>query len=179
MPRFPSCVLSILTCITSFWVMASGSESQMPPPIVVLEVTDTIHANGPYQNQHLLVRLTSDGSVQWDKMVGNSWERQTSSVSAERVSKIRRNLDAINKSLVHGKMGPYHVDEDASDELQIEVMVRQEEVAFSVTNPWLPGRAHKPMPRDVKAVVCEIDGLHAQVANTPVNKLCKTSQPSY
>jgi hypothetical protein len=160
--------------------MAGEAESQMSPPIVVLEATDTIHANGPYQSQHMLVRLTSDGSVEWDKMVGNSWERQTRSVGAERVAEIRRTLDSINKSLVHGKMGPYHVYEDISNELQIHVVVGQEEVVFSVMNPWLPGRpARKPMPRDVKVVVCEIDSLHAEVANLPVNELCKASQLSH
>jgi hypothetical protein len=97
------------------------------------------------------------------------------------VSEVRRTLDAINKSLVHGKMGPYHVYEDVSDELRIHVMVGQEEVAFSVMNPWPPGRlpGRKPMPRDVKVIVCEIDSLHAQVANIPVNELCKANRPSH
>jgi hypothetical protein len=181
MSRFLSCVLSILTCVTSFCAMASDAQSPVSSPIVVLEATSTIHANGLYQNQHLLVRLTGDGKVEWDKWVGNVWERQTSSVSAERVSEIRRTLDAIDKNLVHGKMGPYYAYVDTSVDDQIHMVVGQEEVTFSVTNPWPPGVLpnRKPMPKDVKAVVCEIDRLHAQVANITVNELCKASQLSH
>jgi hypothetical protein len=117
--------------------------------------------------------------VEWDKAVGNAWERHASSVSAEQVSEIRRTLDAIDKSAVNGKMGPYHVYEDASVELQIHMIVGQEYLAFSVVNPWLPGANRKRMPKDVKAVVCEIDRLYAQVANSPINKLCTAAQPSH
>jgi hypothetical protein len=97
------------------------------------------------------------------------------------VSEIQRTLDAIDKRLVHSKMGPYNFYVDTSDELQIHMIVGQEHVTFSVVNPWLPGALpnRKPMPRDVKAVVCEIDKLHAEVANIRVNELCKASQTSH
>jgi hypothetical protein len=57
--------------------MASGPQSQLSSPIVVLEATNTIHGIGGYQNQQMLVRLTNDGNVEWDKRVGNAWERQS------------------------------------------------------------------------------------------------------
>jgi hypothetical protein len=100
----------------------------------VLEATSM--TRGQTEMQYLLVRLTNNGKVEWDKYARNAWERQTSSVSAERVSKIQRTLDSIDKSQLHGAMGPYHVYVDTSVELRIQMTVRQGEVTFSVTNPW-------------------------------------------
>ena len=178
MPRFLSCALSVLTWINLFCAVSSDAQSQPSSPIVVLEATNTLHANNNYQSQWLLVRLTDDGKVEWDKYVGNAWERKTSSVSAEQVAEVERTLNAIDKNIVHGRMGPYRIYVDTSDELQIHMTVRQAEVTFSVMNPWMPGAlpSRKPMPKDVKAVVCVIDRLHAEVANVSVNELCKASQ---
>jgi hypothetical protein len=146
------------------------------PPIVVLEATSMTRGQGA-EIQYLLVRLTDDGKVEWDKYVGNAWERQTSSVSAERVSKIQRTLDSIDKSRLHGATGPYHVYEDTSVELRIQMTARQGEVTFSVTNPWSePGMpSRKRMPKEVRLVVCEVDGLYAQVADVSVDPMCKAS----
>ena len=182
MPRFLSRALSILTWINLICVMSSDAQSQRSSPIVVLEATNTIHANGNYQSQQLLIRLTNDGNVEWDNAVGNdAWERRTSFVSAERVAEIERTLDAIDKNMIHDTMGPYQIYIDTSVELQIHMTVRQAEVKFSVLNPWLPGALprRKPMPRDVKAVVCVIDRLNAEVANVSVNDLCKANRPSH
>jgi hypothetical protein len=180
MPHFFSFVLSLLICIGSFSATASDAQSQISSPIVVLEATSTMHGIGGYQNQHMLVRLTNDGKVEWDKAVGNAWERQTSSVSAERVSEIQRTLASIEKSLIHGTMGPYNIYIDTSVELQIHMAARQGEVTFSVMNPWPPSEMpRKPMPKDVKTVVCEIDRLHAQVASVPINQMCKANKRSY
>jgi hypothetical protein len=181
MRRFLSCALLALTCVNLFFAMASDAQSQRSSPVVVLEATNTIHANNNYQKQWLFIRLTNDGNVEWDKAVGNAWERQTSIVSAERVAEIEQTLAAIDKNILHGKMGPYYIEEDASVELQIHMTVSQAEVKFSVINPWLPSALprHKPMPKNVRAVVCEIDRLHSDVANISVNELCKSGQRSH
>jgi hypothetical protein len=163
-------------CINLFSAAANNSRSPVPAPIVVLEATSMTRNQGA-EIQYLLVRLTDDGRVEWDKYVGKAWERQSSSVSAERVSEIQRTLDSIDKGLLHGAMGPYHVYEDTSEELRIQMAARQGEVTFSVTNPWRePGMpSRKRMPKEVGVVVCEIDGLYAQVAGVPVEPMRKAS----
>jgi hypothetical protein len=182
MARFLICAPLVLACIKSVCPTVSGAQSQVSTPVVVLEATSTLRGSGHYENQHLVVRLATDGNVEWDKAVGNAvWERQTGAVDAERVREIRRTLNAIDKNSLKGKMGPYHIYVDTSVELQIHLVVGQETVAFSVINPWLPDAwpKHKPMPKDVKIVVCVIDRLQAQVASMPVNELCKGPQPSH
>ena len=174
MPRFRGFILSFFTCINVFSAMTSNVQSQASTPIVVLEATSIDHQFDGYVTQRLFVRLTDDGKVEWDEYVGNAWKRQTSSVTAERVSESQRALDSIYRSPIHGTMGPYYMYVDTSTELKIHMTARREDVSFSVKNPWLPSiiPSRKPMPKDVKAVVCEIARLRAQVANTPVNEMC-------
>jgi hypothetical protein len=181
MPCYLSYVLSILLCIGPFFPIASDVQSQPSFPIVVLEATSTVHGNNGYQNQLLLVRLTDDGKVEWDKPVGTTGsERQTGSVSAERVSEIRRTLDTIHEGSLHGRMGPYDTYEDWSIALQIHMTAKKGEITFSVINPWSPSEfRHKRMPKDVRVVVCEIDRLHAQVADVPVTEMCKATTLSH
>jgi hypothetical protein len=182
MPHFLGFVLSLLLCVNSFSAIESGAQSQASPPMILLEATSTLHGIGGYQSQLLLVRLTDDGKVEWDKLVGpRATERQTSSVSEERVSEIKRALGSIDESSLHGTMGPYHIYMDTSVELQIHMTVRKAEVAFSVMNPWPPTEfpGHKRMPKDVRVVVCEIDKLHAQVADIPVTAMCKATALSH
>ena len=179
MSRVLSYLLSILIWISVVCVMASRAQSGVSSPIVILEATSTMHGIGGYENKLLLVRLTDDGKVEWDKLVGSQVsERETSSVSAEVVSNIERALKNVDESLFRGKMGPYYVYVDTSIELQVRMTASSGQVTFLVTNPWSPGIVRKPMPNDVKTVVCEISRLHAQVANTPVNQMCKASNTS-
>jgi hypothetical protein len=163
------------------WVeVASNAQSEASAPIVVLDATCITRGVGGHKIQYLLARLTDDGKVEWDKYVGNAWERQTSSVTAERLSEIQRTLGSIDKSLFHGAMGPYNVYIDTSVELQVHMAARQEEVTFSLMNPWPPSEmpSRKPMPKDVKAVVCEIDKLYAQVASVPIIRMCRANKSS-
>src|SRR5271168_3149948 len=104
MSSFPSVILTILMCVNLFSATANNARRPVSPPIVVLEATRIVHGQGE-KIQNMLVRLTDDGTVEWDKYVGNEWKRQTSSVSAERVSKIQRTLDSIDKNRLHGAMG--------------------------------------------------------------------------
>jgi hypothetical protein len=130
-------------------------------------------------NKLLVVRLTDNGKVEWDKLVDSRVsERQTSSVSAEVVSNIERTLKAVDQSLFGGKMGPYYVCLDTSSDLQVRMTARSGELTFLVTNPWSPGIVRKPMPKDVKTVVCEISRLRTQVGNIPIDQMCKATNAS-
>jgi hypothetical protein len=163
--------------INLFSAAVNNARWSVSPPLVVLEAT-SITRNQGSEIQFLLVRLTDDGTVEWDKYVGSAWERQTSSVNAETVSKIQRTLDSIDTRLLHGVMGPYHVYEDTSEELRIQMTTRQGESAFSVTNPWSERGTRRPkrMPKEVRLVVCEVDGLYAQVTGGPVDPMCNADR---
>jgi len=182
MRRILSNVLLVVISVHSSCTTASDTQSRVPAPIVVLEATETVHGIGGYQDGQMLVRLTNDGKVEWDKWVGKAWERQISSVTAERVSGIKRRLDAIDKSGVRAEMGPYYSYVDTSVELRIRITTSQGELSFSVMNPWscdLPTcLSRKPLPTDVKTVVCEISALQAQVADTSVDQMCKAENAS-
>ena len=177
MSPFPTFVLSILMCVSLCSSTTRDAQPHVTSSGVVFEATNELtQFNG--RTARLLVRLTDDGKVEWDKYVRrNVWEPQTSSISAERLSEIRRTLNSIDTSQLHGVMGPYHIYVDTSVELQIHMAARQGEVTFSVRNPWSPSviPTRKLMPKEVRAVVCEIDGLHAQVAGDPVDQMCKES----
>jgi len=178
MPPFLSRVLSFLMCISLFSAMASDVQSQASSSTVVLEATSTMHGVGGYQHEELLVRLTDDGKVEWDKEVGNEWERQTSTVSAEVVSEIQRTLNTVDEDPFRGKMGPYYVYIDTSVELQVRMTAKSGQVTFLLINPWSVGIVRRTMPKDVKTVVCEIDTLNARVSNNPVHQMCKASNKS-
>ena len=167
--------LPIVICVHSFCAIASDAQSRVPRPIVVLEAIDTVRGIGGYKNDELLVRLTGDGKVQWDKWVGRAWKRQTSSLSAERMSETERSLDAIDHSGLRASMGPYYVYTDTETELRIRMATSRGELTFSVLNPWSGLSTRKPMPKNVKTIVCEISRLRAQVAKEPIDHhLCGT-----
>lgn len=96
MPAFPRFILLTLMAIHLFSAKADNAQSQVSAPIVVLEATGI--TRGPAgEMQYLVVRLTDDGKVKWDKYIADAWERQTSSVTAERVSAIQQTLDSIDR----------------------------------------------------------------------------------
>lgn len=169
--------------ILLFCATPISPQSQVSSPTVVVEATNTIHGIGSYQNTWLLVRLTDDGKLEWDKRVGNAWESQAGSLTAERVAAIKRSLDAIDRNQMRDKMGPYHAYTDTSVELRVRLTTSQGVLAFTVMNPWsceMPScLTRKPLPKDVKTVVCEIEELRAQVASDePVDSICKTAHAS-
>jgi hypothetical protein len=178
-----SYVSSLMIGTLLFCPTPINPQSQVSSPTVVLEATNTIHGIGGYQNTRLLVRLTDDGKLEWDKWVGNAWESQVGSLTTERVSAIKRSLDAIDGSRMHDKMGPYHIYTDTSVELRVRLTTSQGLLAFTVMNPWscetrscLTG---KPLPKDVKTVVCGINRVRAQVvSDEPIDPMCKTAHGS-
>jgi hypothetical protein len=184
MCRIRTYVLPGLFCLSSLCTIVGNTQSSDSSPNVVLRVTSINYGIGGHQDKRLLVRLTDDGKVEWDKWKDNTWKRETTSVGVQRVSEVQRIFDSINATSVRNKkMGPYHVYMDNSVVLQIRMLVRQEQVTFSVINPFpsnMPPEAehlliHKAMPKDVKIIVCEIDKLSSEVANLPVSDLCDTN----
>lgn len=150
-------------------------------PNVLLDATDSVHGIGGYINTRLLVRLTDDGRVEWDKWVNNGEQRNASWISLAEVTSIERRLETVDETKITSKMGPYNIYVDTSVELSIRMATRTGLISFSVIDPWssnLPrdalgkGRI-PPMPSDVESVVCEIDVLHGQISGDPIDRMCK------
>lgn len=150
---------------------------------LILESTNNIHGIGGKDTQ-LLVRLKQDGTAEWEESVpqkphGWKYRRKVSSVSPEQVTSIRNRLAALNMDSFRAKMGPYNTYTDTSVELQVRMLTSKGSVTFSVLNPWLcalpscsMGKS-KPIPEDVKVVICEVQKLRAQLAGEAVDPMCK------
>jgi hypothetical protein len=178
MSRILRYVQSTLIWIGAVCAMAGCARPTATPPAVVFEATNT-HRGMGYEEKSLLVRLSEDGKIEWDKWKApRVVERQTGSVSANAVSEIQHALNTVDQSLFRSKMGPYYIYVDTSDELQVRMKTKTGPVEFLLINPWSSGMPRQPMPTDVRIVFCEIDALYAQKANYAVDQTCKTNDSS-
>jgi hypothetical protein len=151
--------------------LRSTAQTQTPAPVIV-EATSSMHGIGGYEQKQLLVRLTDDGKVQWET---TQWQKpnelHSTRIDPELVSAIRLRLDEIDPAAIQAKMGPYNRYVDTSVELFIRVDTLKWKREFTVLNPW-PHWPLKPRPKELKAVICDIDRLHAQVAEESVEPMC-------
>jgi hypothetical protein len=175
--RDPMYALLFLIFIVSSCADTVGAQSQSTSPAVILEAISTFNGLGADQDKHLLLRLRADGRLDWDKVAGYVWERQTSFVNERVVSDVERALDTVRLGSVRGAMGPYFIYEDSSVEIQVQMTARKREITFLAINPWWDVRARKHMPKDLKTVICEINSLRALVASDSVDQLCKGGEP--
>jgi hypothetical protein len=143
-----------------------------PPASIVVEATSSIRGIGGYEQKRLLVRLKGDGNVEWETVQWKkSNELHSTKIASELVSDITRRLDEIDPEALQAKMGPYNRYVDTSVELFIRINTPKLKRQFSVINPW-PHWPLKPLPKELEAVICEVDRLHAQVAEEPVEPMC-------
>jgi len=163
--------LRFTLCAVILASLSSSAQTQTPASIVV-EATNSIQGSGGHEQKQLFVRLTSDGLVQWETI---QWQKpnelHSTRITPELVSAITQRLDAINPEVIQAKMGPYNRYVDTSVELFIGINTPKWKRQFSVSNPW----THWPLktvPKDLKAVICEISRLHAQVTEEPVEPMC-------
>jgi len=160
-----------------------AAQTNNSKPVLILESTSNIYGIGGKDTQ-LLVRLKQDGTVEWEESVrqkplGRTYQRKVSSISREQVTSISDRLAVLNKDSFRAKMGPYNSYTDTSVELQVRMRTSNGSVVFSVLNPWLctlpscsMGKS-KPIPEDVKAVICEVQKLRTQLASEAVDPMCK------
>jgi hypothetical protein len=171
-------VQSTIIWIGAVCAIASCARPTATPPAVVLEATNT-HRGMGYEDKSLLVRLTEDGKLEWDKWKApRVVERQTGSVSANTVSEIQHALNTVDQSLFRSKMGPYYVYVDTSNELQVRMKTKTGPLEFLLINAWSSGMPRESMPTDVRVVFCEIDALYARNAQYPADQACKTNDSS-
>jgi hypothetical protein len=160
------------------FLMHSLAQSRVPLPKVVLEATNEIHSNGSSYDE-LFVRLANDGKVEWDARVGDQKDvRQTTTITSEEVTSIQQALDATDKRRLHEKMGPYYGNTDISGELRLRIGSPNGVFQFSVFNPW-GERKIKPLPKEVKSIVCEASTLRSKIAKEPLDKMCESGRPAH
>ena len=161
-----------------------AAQTNISEPVLVLESTNVIYGIGGKDTQ-LLVRLKQNGTVEWEEPVrqksrGWTYKRKTASISSQQVTSISKRLAVLNKDSFRSKMGPYNSYTDTAVELHLRILTSQGSVAFSVSNPWLctlpscsMGKS-KPIPEEVKSVICEVQKLRAQLASESVDPMCKS-----
>ncbi|MBZ5643876.1 MAG: hypothetical protein LAO19_14025 [Acidobacteriia bacterium] len=146
-------------------------------PRVVLQATNVIHyAAGSADDEQLLVGLTSDGKVEWDTSAGNlKYERETTAITPEQIASVQYALDATDKGGLRDEMGPYNNYIDTWVELRVRIESPNGERQFSVLDPWPGVRLIKPLPKEVKTIICEASKLRAKVAKETLENMCESS----
>ena len=173
-------VYSMLVALYFFFpfLMHSLAQSKVPIPRVVLEATNEIHWPETSFDE-LFVRLTNDGKVEWDERVGfQKPVRQTTTITSEQVTAIQQALNATDKRGLYEKMGPYYRNTDIWGELRLRVGSPNGVFQFSVINPWGMQKI-KPLPKEVKSIVCEVSTLRSKIAKEPLDKMCDSGRPSH
>ena len=159
----------------SFWTLAQQPTS---PAAVVIEATSTMHFIKNYTDRRLWVRLTKDGKVEWEESLqGKPYELHSAQVSPKQLVTVEQDLNSVDWGKVHGRMGPYNAYIDTSVEVRINALTTGGNRQFSVVNPW-PGSPVKPMPPELKRILCELDDLHAQATGEPPHKMCLNAPTS-
>ena len=158
-----------------------AAQSKVSSPRVVLEATNVIHyAGGPSKDEELIVRLTTDGKVLWDRSAGYlRYERRATTITLEQVASIQQTLDTTDKSGLREMMGPYNDYIDIWVELRLRIESPNGERNFSVINPWPGEREIKPLPKEIKSIICEASKLRAKIAKDPLEKMCESNPPSH
>jgi len=132
-----------------------------------------MHGIGHYKETYLFVRLSSDGKVEWET---TEWKKPNElhsvKISAERVAAITQSLESVDPKIIEAKMGPFEIYTDTSVELQISVTTANWNRQFLVINPWPGKMTRKPLPKDLKIIICEISRLRSQVAHEEAEAMC-------
>jgi hypothetical protein len=167
---------------------SADAQTNSSQQILVLECTKTIFSGNGHKDVQLLVRLTQNGKVQWEepvwqKQLGLSYKRRVAWISPEQVGAIKERIDRIDRNSFHTKIGPYNSYTDTSVELRLRVHTSAASLAFTVINPWPHDPPYssskiKPLPTDVRAVICEASRLRAQLAGEPVPLMCESQKLS-
>lgn len=163
--------------LLSVFLIRSSAWSQAPTSRLLVEAINVIHGVGG-TNEQILGRLTENGKLAWENQELTAKDVRVVTLSEEQLASVKRHIDGIDWSKVSEKMGPYNTYTDSSVELRFRVAAPGGERRFSIINPWpcdLPSCSlgpKKPLPAEVKEIVCEIDRLHAQATNSKPDGMC-------
>jgi hypothetical protein len=166
-------VRPLITIALVVEISLSGcAQKQTLPSAVVIEATSTQRAIKNYVDRRLWVRLRKDGTLEWEESAqGKQNELHSTRISPSQLATVEQDIRSIDWSKVQGRMGPYNAYIDTSYELQIRVATSGVEREFALLNPW-PGIVEKPLPADLKELLCELDVLHARASGEGIHQIC-------
>ena len=167
--RFPFALLAAIGLPIFFSLPFQAQTSNS----VILEASSTMHGMGGYKEKHLVVRLGNDGKVEWQApRWGKPNELHSNTIAADRVLAIMERLGQVDPEMIQSKMGPFEIYTDTSIDLPITVKTPKWGRQFLVINPWPGKMTRKPLPKDLKIVICAISQLRAQMAGEPASTMC-------
>jgi hypothetical protein len=159
----------------------SAAKPAQPP--IILQAREVIHGIGGIQSDGLMIKLTNDGKAEWEKYIGrgrNKKQTRTGTISADEVGAIKQRLDVLDKSVLKPQMGPYAASVDTWNEVSVQLVSEGKIVNVSISNPWAADspfqRKDGPMPKEVRAIICEIDKLRVELAFEQPRIVCNSPQ---
>jgi hypothetical protein len=136
-----------------------------------------------YVDKTLFIKLAEDGTATWEENVtATSHRRHVSKISKEDTAAIAQRLSAIQAHGIEARMGPYDTYTDTSVELRITALQMERITRFTVWNPTgcqgpncIPGGLKKPVPENVRSIVCESVSLRIRMTSEPTSQFCSTT----
>lgn len=131
---------------------------------IVIEVEEELSWAGGGQtsdDKDLYIRLRRNGDVEWNQR--RTTNLRSAKIPVEQVAEIVARIDSIDPKKIQSNMGPYNVYVDTGVDLHFHVMTSKWNRRFSVGNPW-SGLTLKPIPEQLKTLLCVVVDLRAQVA---------------
>jgi hypothetical protein len=157
------------------------SAAKPSSPTIILEAREVIHGIGGIQSDGLMIKLTNDGKAEWEEYVGrgrNKKQMKTGTISADEVAAIKQHLDGLDKSVLKPQMGPYATYIDTWNEVSVQLLSEEKTVRLSISNPWAADsaaqRKDRPMPKEVRTIICEIDKLRVELTLEPARIACNS-----
>jgi hypothetical protein len=171
----------LLPTVITILAPSLTSQSQTASPVLI-EATSVLSHNLGYCEKHLVLRLYSDGKVEWEdagtmrdckqSVKDKGSGLHSTRISVEQVAAMRHSIDNLDLESVSGKLGPYNRYVDTSIEFFVNVSTQSGTRKFSVANPWTRYPV-KPLPEDLKVLICEISMVRSRVADEAINPPCK------
>jgi hypothetical protein len=132
-------------------------------PVVLLEATNWQWGIGGYRDKPLIVRLTTDGRIEWDAWTAPGvLKRHAGSVAPSVIAEVQALIDNLDRTKLREKMGPYFMNIDTGEDLHIRARAKAGRLRFTLANPWYTPMPRKQMPSDIRALFCQIDDLYSQ-----------------
>jgi hypothetical protein len=154
-------LVSLLLLFISLWTHAQQETS---PSGVAIEATSVFRGFKHYVDRRLWVRVKTNGTLEWEEAIADKPTMLRSTrISPSQLATVEQDIRSIDWNNVQRNMGPYNAYIDTSYELQIRVATSGVDRQFALLNPW-PGIVKKPLPPDLKRLLCELDVLHARAS---------------
>ena len=165
------CAIGALQVVSLDLIPAHAQKNNKDTPIVT--VVDVMSGIGGVE-KHLWLQVEKDGTLEWeDREQSGRNMPHSSKVPASQFAHLQEVLASTDWKEFRRRMGPYNVYKDTGVDLQFVISTRNGERRFSVGNPW-PGSQIKPLPLQLKRVICVLESIRLQAEGKSQNNWCAT-----